>query len=132
MCYRRAILGSQSSLNTGEEHKPARTAVNIGISGVPPSRPVLRLSFRDSAGRLCSGRYNYGPVYDGDPNAGGKEFNAERVHYVPADGTFMVGAPYRAQICGKHDLFIVMNQGTASHVVRRASPIRVPYASHGK
>lgn len=131
-----AGLGSESSSNPGDGHKPARTAVNIGkigVSGTPTIAPgpAVKVSATLRAGSVPADTTTVW-FYDGDPNAGGKEFSAERVPYIPADGTFMVGAPYRAQTCGKHDLFIVVNQGTASEVVRRASPVHIPCASHGR
>jgi hypothetical protein len=93
------------------------------IAAVAPGPPVsvsatLQAGSMDASGLTVR-------FYDGDPNAGGRMFNAERVPYITANGAFTVGAPYRAATCGTHQLFLVVNKGTASEVVRRSDPVRV-------
>jgi hypothetical protein len=112
---------------------PARTAVGVGkvsVSGpasVAPG-PAVKVSAILQAGPVDADTTTVF-FYDGNPNAGGKEFAGERVPFIPAQGVYTVTAPYRAHACGVHSLFVVANQGTASEVIRRAAPVRIPCAS---
>ena len=110
--------------------RPKRTAVSIGkisMSGSPAVAPgpSVKISATLQASSVETDRTTVF-FYDGDPKAGGKEFGAEHVPYIPPQGSFTVGVPYRAPSCGVRQLFVVVNQGTSSEVVRRATPIRIP------
>jgi hypothetical protein len=59
--------------------------------------------------------------YDGDPAAGGRAFDAERVVYLRAHDTYDVHVPFRASVCGKHDLVVVAGGGTAFEHTRKAN-----------
>jgi hypothetical protein len=63
--------------------------------------------------------------YDGDPQNGGRRFGAERVPYIAADTSYDVATTFRTNGCGTHQLFVVVNEGKAGEVVRRAHPVRV-------
>jgi hypothetical protein len=59
--------------------------------------------------------------YDGDPQAGGEAFGLERAPYIPENGLYEVEAPYFANTCGKHDIFVVVHPGSSNEVSRRSS-----------
>jgi hypothetical protein len=59
--------------------------------------------------------------YDGDPQAGGEAFGLERAPYIPENGVYEVEAPYFANACGKHDIFVVVHPGSSNEVSRRSS-----------
>jgi hypothetical protein len=63
--------------------------------------------------------------YDGDPQDGGTLFNVVRVPYIAQDAQYSVLAPYQTSTCGMHELFVVVNDGKATKVVRRAPPVKV-------
>ena len=63
--------------------------------------------------------------YDGDPKEGGRLFDVERVSHITQDDSFPVVASYQTNSCGTHQLFVVVNEGKSSEVVRRAPPVRV-------
>jgi hypothetical protein len=63
--------------------------------------------------------------YDGDPQQGGRRFGVERVAYIAADTSYDVAATYRTNACAAHQLFVVLNEGKAGEIVRRAPPVRV-------
>jgi hypothetical protein len=67
--------------------------------------------------------------YDGDPDKGGRVFDVERIPYIPQADPQLVQASYRTNTCGTHELFVVVNEGKSSKVVRRAQPIRVDCGS---
>ena len=66
--------------------------------------------------------------YDGDPHAGGTVFGLERIPYIAENGTYQVEAPYHSAACGKHELFVVMHEGTPDEVVSLPRRIRVDCA----
>jgi FG-GAP-like repeat/PEP-CTERM motif len=124
-----ALLGTSTG-TPATVLQPTRTAVGIGKISVSGTAAVAPGPAVKVSASLIGGPVNADTTtvffYDGDPAAGGKEFSAERVPFIAAQGSFQVGAPYRAQTCGIHNLFVVVNQGTSSEVVRRADPIRIP------
>ncbi len=66
--------------------------------------------------------------YDGDPHAGGTVFGLERIPFIAENGSYQVEAPFRAGACGKHELFVVMHEGTPDEVVSLPQRIRVDCA----
>ena len=68
--------------------------------------------------------------YDGNPHAGGTVFGLERIPYIAQDGTYEVEAPYSAGACGKHELFVVVHEGTPDEVLSRIGKIKVDCAYH--
>jgi hypothetical protein len=62
--------------------------------------------------------------YDGDPEEGGRLFEVQSVPDIPQYEPYRIQTVYRAKTCGVHQLFVVVNAGTPSEVVRRAQPIR--------
>ncbi len=67
--------------------------------------------------------------YDGDPHEGGTAFGLERSPYIAENGTYQVKAPYQANTCGTHQLFIVVYKGTPEEILRRAPPVIVDCAA---
>ena len=63
--------------------------------------------------------------YDGDPHEGGVVFGLERIPYIAQNGTYQVEAPYNAGACGKHELFIVVHEGTPDEVLMRIGKVKV-------
>jgi hypothetical protein len=63
--------------------------------------------------------------YDGDPQQGGRLFNTELVPHIAQNDPYTLQTLYRTNTCGVHQLFVVVNQGRPSEVVRRAPPLRV-------
>jgi len=63
--------------------------------------------------------------YEGDPTQGGRLLEAQTLPYVSLSNSHRVQAQYRAKTCGVHQLFVAVNQGKPSEVVRRAQPLRV-------
>ena len=59
--------------------------------------------------------------YDGDPQSGGEAFGLERAPYIPENGLYEVEAPYFANVCGKHEIFVVVHTGASNEVSRRSS-----------
>jgi len=62
--------------------------------------------------------------YDGDPEEGGRLFEVQSIPGFPQYEPYRIQTVYRAKTCGVHQLFVVVNAGTPSEVVRRAQPIR--------
>jgi hypothetical protein len=63
--------------------------------------------------------------YDGDPHDGGVVFGLESVPYIVENGRYQVEAPYNAGACGKHELFVVVHEGTPDEVLRSVGKIKV-------
>jgi hypothetical protein len=59
--------------------------------------------------------------YDGNPNAGGKAFGLERAPFIAANGQYKVEAPYYANACGTHEVFVVVHEGAPNEVLRKSS-----------
>jgi hypothetical protein len=69
--------------------------------------------------------------YDGDPQQGGRLFDVERVPYIAQDAHYSLLAPYQTSNCGTHELFVVVNDGKSTEVVRRVPPVRVDCGGFG-
>jgi hypothetical protein len=63
--------------------------------------------------------------YDGDPHEGGVVFGLERVPYVAENDSYQVEAPYSAGACGKHELFVVVHEGTPDEVAESVGKVKV-------
>ncbi len=68
--------------------------------------------------------------YDGDPHAGGVVFGLERIPYVAENESYQVEAPYRAAACGKHELYVIVHEGTPEEVLWSLGKIKVDCAHH--
>jgi hypothetical protein len=63
--------------------------------------------------------------YDGDPHSDGTVFGLEQIPYIAENGTYQVEAPYNASACGKHDLFVVVHEGTPNEVLWRIGKLKI-------
>jgi hypothetical protein len=63
--------------------------------------------------------------YDGDPNAGGKVFDVERVPFIKVNDRYEVSVNYRAKACGVHRLFVKAGRGMAYEVTVQSQPLQV-------
>ena len=63
--------------------------------------------------------------YDGDPAAGGKVFDAERIVYMRARDYYAATVFFRSNTCGAHRLFAVAAKGTAFATTRQSLPLTV-------
>jgi len=63
--------------------------------------------------------------YDGDPRSGGQIFGFDQASYVRPDGSYKISSSFKAKTCGMHQLFLVVNQGTPTEIIRRAPPVLV-------
>ncbi len=63
--------------------------------------------------------------YDGDPQAGGSIFGFDQASYVRPNDDYKVSSIFQAKTCGSHQLFLVVNQGTSTKIIRRAPPVQV-------
>jgi hypothetical protein len=52
--------------------------------------------------------------YDGDPEAGGKAFDVERIPYVRAQDIYTDQVLFQPRTCGTHTIFVVPQPGTAT------------------
>jgi hypothetical protein len=64
--------------------------------------------------------------YEGDPNKGGRLFAVERIPHIDANAEHLVETIYENRSCEVYQLFVVVNRGKPSEVVRRIRPIRAP------
>lgn len=116
-----ALSGEPGTVNIGKVQLSARRAApgrNIDVSA--------QLSAEDNNVAGVTALF-----YDGDPDAGGTVFGLERAPYIAENDTYEVRAPYHATSCGKHDLFIVVHQGTPNEIVRRAPPLHIVCGAPG-
>ena len=63
--------------------------------------------------------------YDGDPDSGGQPFGVDRASYVRPNDEYKVSSMFRANACGPHQLFVVVNKGQSNEAVRRAPTVIV-------
>jgi hypothetical protein len=63
--------------------------------------------------------------YDGDPRLGGRLFEMQRIPHFAQNEPYQLQTLYQSNTCGVHELFVVVNVGRSSEVVRRAPPLRV-------
>ena len=111
---------------------PGRASVDIGKVDLSASRITPQDTIAVSATLLASGVDASGVsanFYDGDPEQGGRLFDVERIPHIAQDEPYSVQASYRTNTCGTHELFVVVNEGKSSQVVRRAHLVRVDCGS---
>ena len=59
--------------------------------------------------------------YDGDPHAGGTAFGLERAPYIAENGLYKVEAPYYANACGTHEIFVMVHEGSPNEVLQKST-----------
>jgi hypothetical protein len=59
--------------------------------------------------------------YDGDPDAGGRLFDVERVPHIRARDRYQISVLFRSDRCGEHELFAVVEAGTVFEQVATTS-----------
>jgi hypothetical protein len=64
-------------------------------------------------------------IYDGDPASGGRLINVVQIPYIAHDSSCKIRMQYRTNTCGVHQIFVAVNKGKPSEVIRRAHPLRV-------
>jgi hypothetical protein len=114
---------------TGGDGEPA--TIEIGNTQLSAKR-VLQGQTVDVSAELVAENNSASGVtaffYDGDPHDGGVVFGLERTPYIAQNGTYQVEAPFNADVCGKHDLFVVVHQGTPDEVLGRVGKLKVDCA----
>ena len=63
--------------------------------------------------------------YDGDPQRGGKAFDVERIPHLRAGDTYEVKVRFRPQVCGAHQVFVSVGQGTPFEATGASDPVEV-------
>ena len=61
--------------------------------------------------------------YDGDPGAGGKLFDVERVAHIRENDTHLVSALFKPGTCGFHSIFAVVGTGSSPDQVSQSLPL---------
>ena len=101
-------------------------AYSLGKINLSTTRPVIgqdvNVSVSFSPGGLQGALFSF---YDGDPNRNGRAFATESLPNITKGSQPLIRTTYRANQCGVHQLFAVLNQGKPTEIVRRAEPIRV-------
>ena len=64
-------------------------------------------------------------IYDGDPKQGGRLINVVQIPHIGQGNPSKIRMQYRTNTCGVHQIFVVVNKGKPSEVIRRAHPLRV-------
>jgi hypothetical protein len=64
-------------------------------------------------------------IYDGDPKQGGRLINVVQIPHIAQGTPCKIRMQYRTNTCGVHQIFVVVNKGKPSEVIRRAHPLRV-------
>jgi hypothetical protein len=105
-----------------------KALVDIGKVDVSARRITPHDTIEISATLSASGAAASGisaNFYDGDPQKGGRLFDVERIPHIRQDDLYPALASYQTSTCGTHQLFVVVNQGKSTEIVRRAPPVRV-------
>ncbi|HZQ51182.1 MAG TPA: DVUA0089 family protein [Bryobacteraceae bacterium] len=127
------VLPPQSDLNASSAgSEPA--AIDIGKVQLSTSRTLAGQTIAVSALLSASGNSASGVTavfYDGDPHNGGRAFGLERSPYIAQDDTYEVLAPYIADRCGVHELFVAVDLNTTHEVLRRAHPVKIDCSGFG-
>jgi hypothetical protein len=63
--------------------------------------------------------------YDGDPQQGGKAFDAERIPHLRAGDTYEVKVRFRPQVCGQHRVFVSVGRGKPFEATNVSAPVEV-------
>lgn len=124
------VFPAQSSTaSIGADGEPA--TINI-INAQLSEKRVMQGRIVDVSADLIAENNNASGVtalfYDGDPHADGTVFGLEQVPYIAENGTYQVEAPYNSGACGKHDLFVVVHEGTPDEAVWRVGKLKVDCA----
>jgi hypothetical protein len=64
-------------------------------------------------------------IYDGDPKQSGRLINVVQIPHIGQGNPYKMRMQYRTNSCGVHQIFVVVNKGKPSEVIRRAHPLRV-------
>ena len=64
-------------------------------------------------------------IYDGDPKQRGRLINVVQIPHIGQGNPSKIRMQYRTNTCGVHQIFVVVNKGKPSEVIRRAHPLRV-------
>jgi len=67
--------------------------------------------------------------YDGDPSAGGRLFDVERVPFIKAKGSYRVKVNFRSNICGRRNIHIKAADGRPYAVTRRSQRVKIQCTS---
>jgi hypothetical protein len=112
---------------------PTAAAAGVSVSAEPATIDMDRIEVsnsRPAMGRIAQVSTLLNAVshsasgvtaifYDGDPTAGGVAFGVERAPYIAENELYKIEAPYFAKTCGKHDIFVVVHEGTPNEQVRK-------------
>jgi len=126
------VFPAQSlTATTGGDGEPATIEM---ANGQISAKRVLQGQTVDISAELVAQNNSASGVtalfYDGDPHDGGVVFGLERTPYIAENGTYQVEAPYSAGTCGKHDLFVVVHEGTPDEVLSRVGKLKVDCGHH--
>jgi len=110
-----AASGETASVNIGK--------VTVSASSITTHDTIAVLAPLSASEADASGiDVNF---YDGDPQQGGTLFDVERMPFIEQDSSFTLQTSFQTSPCGVHQVFVTINEGQASEVVRRAPPVRV-------
>jgi len=98
--------------------KVSLSAAQVGLTEYVVLSAVLTANGGDASGLSAN-------FYDGNPEDGGQLFEVQNVPYVKRFLPYQIQTVYRAKTCGVHQLFVAINRGKPTEVVRRAQPVRV-------
>jgi hypothetical protein len=124
------VFPAQSSTaSTGGDGEPATIDI---INAQVSEKRVMQGQTVDVSAELVAENNNASGVtallYDGDPHVDGTVFGLEQIPYIAENGPYQVEAPYNAGACGKHDLFVVVHEGTPNEVLWRVGKVKVDCA----
>ena len=127
------VSSAQSlTATTGGDGEPATIEI---ANGQISAKRVLQGQTIDVSAELVAENNTASGVtalfYDGDPHDGGVVFGLERTPYIAQNGTYQVQAPYSAGACGKHELFVVVHEGTPNEVLSRIGKVKIDCARNG-
>jgi hypothetical protein len=117
-----------SGLGSEPGPAPGPASFNLDKLELSARRVVLGQDVRVSTNLSVSGLDAPAAVvtfYDGDPKHNGRAFATESIPHIAKGSEPLVRTTYRANQCGLHQLFAVLNEGKMTEVVRRAPPLRV-------
>jgi hypothetical protein len=112
------VPGPLSAANTLDITKVSLSASQVALGG----HVIITAEVAASAGDAADLSVAF---YDGDPKQGGRLFEQQSIPQISRFDPHQVQMMYRAKSCGVRQLFMVVNTGKPSEVVRRAQPLRV-------
>jgi Tol biopolymer transport system component len=95
-----------------------------GLESISPQIYKLSLG-ENNVSAITADLASYSCVSASARNHGGVVFGLERVPYVAENDSYQVEAPYSAGACGKHELFVVVHEGTPDEVVQSVGKVKV-------